>query len=281
MPAPAQSLQDRLGLRYRLGPEIGRGGTAIVYRAEDTATGSQAAIKVIRMELARVLGSERFHREIKIASYLVHPSIMPLIDWGEVDGLLYYVMPFLAGGSLRERIQQETQLTSEEAVRIAGGIADGLAYAHERGVVHRDIKPGNILLHEDQVIIADFGLAQVVNALDQEVLTTSGLALGTPTYMSPEQAACRTVDARTDIYSLGCVMYEMLAGEPPFRGATVQAVAARHLGEPPLSLSVVLPALSKELESIVIKALAKAPADRFQTADDLKASLAMARIVPR
>jgi len=200
--------------------ELGRGGMAVVYLARDLKHDRDVALKVLRPELGRSIGTDRFLREIRIEASLQHPHILPLHDSGEADGLLYYSMPFVEGESLRERINREEQLTIEGAVAIAIDVAQALQHANERGVVHRDIKPENILLTGDNAVVADFGIASAMAEAGAETLTESGVAIGTPAYMSPEQAGGRPVDGRCDIYALGCVLYEMLVGEPPFTGRT-------------------------------------------------------------
>ncbi|MGH7644847.1 MAG: serine/threonine-protein kinase, partial [Gemmatimonadales bacterium] len=216
--------------RYAVERELGAGGMATVYLARDTRHGRAVAIKVLRPELAAVLGGDRFLREIEIAAQLNHPHILPLYDSGQADGLLFYVMPYVEGESLRKRITTERQLPLDEALGIARQVAGALAYAHRHDVVHRDIKPENILLHEGEALVADFGIAIAIRAAGGERLTETGLSLGTPHYMSPEQATGeRQVDARSDVYSLGCVLYEMLAGQPPHTGPTAQAIVAQLL----------------------------------------------------
>ena len=227
-------LRVALQARYQLEAELGRGGMATVYLAHDLQHGRRVAIKVLHPELAGAVGHDRFLREIRIASDLSHPHILPLLDSGAaVAGqsvLPYYVMPFVEGESLRTRLQREQLLPIEEAVKIGHDVATALSYAHRRGVVHRDIKPENILLTGDEAVVADFGIARAIDrAVEAEVITSAGLAVGTPAYMSPEQgAAHQEVDGRSDIYSLGCVLYEMLGGEPPFSGANANAIVARH-----------------------------------------------------
>jgi serine/threonine protein kinase len=275
-------LRTALADRYELDREIGAGGMAHVYHAYDRQHGRDVAIKVMRPELSAAIGVERFLREIRIEARLQHPNILPLYDSGVADGLLYYVMPYVEGESLRERIRREKQLSVPEAIRIAREVADALDYAHRHNVVHRDIKPGNILLSGGHPLVADFGLARAVSAADEESLTASGIAVGTAEYMSPEQASGESdVDGRSDIYALGCVLYEMLAGDPPFTGRTVQSVLARHRHDPPPRLSVVRPGLSPQLEEAVERSLAKVPADRFATAAELAAALAASASLPR
>jgi len=217
-------LRTALADRYELDREIGSGGMAHVFHAYDRQHDRDVAIKVMRPELSAAIGVERFLREIRIEARLQHPNILPLHDSGAADGLLYYVMPYVEGESRRERIRREKQLPVPEAIRIAREVADALDYAHRHNVVHRDIKPGNILLSGGHPLVADFGLARAVSAADEDSLTASGIAVGTAEYMSPEQASGESeVDGRSDIYALGCVMYEMLAGDPPFTGRTVQS----------------------------------------------------------
>jgi Serine/threonine protein kinase len=269
-----ERLQTALAGRYRIERELGRGGMATVYLAEDLKHGRRVALKVLRPELSPALGAERFQREIETASRLQHPHILTLHDSGEAAGLLYYAMPYVEGESLRSRLTREVQLDAATAVGIASDVADALACAHAAGVLHRDIKPENILLTGGHAVVADFGIARALDAVGADRLTETGLALGTPHYMSPEQAAgARVLDARSDIYALGCVVYEMLAGEPPFNGPTSQAIMARHALDPVPSLRTVRATLSPALEAAVGKALAKVPADRFATAAEFKAAL--------
>ncbi|PYO86823.1 MAG: serine/threonine protein kinase, partial [Gemmatimonadetes bacterium] len=214
-------LRSALAGHYTLEGEIGRGGMSVVYRARDMRLDRDVAVKVLRPELTVALGADRFLREIQIAARLQHPHILPLHESGEVDGLFYYVMPFVAGESLRARLTEHGPLSVPEAVRIAREIGSALTYAHEQGFIHRDVKPENILLSSGLAMIADFGIAQALVHAGLSPLTDSGVVVGTPGYMSPEQSAGSTrLDARTDIYSLGCVIYEMLTGQPPFTGAT-------------------------------------------------------------
>jgi serine/threonine protein kinase len=270
-------LAAALADRYPIERELGRGGMASVYLAHDVKHGRRVAIKVLRPELAATLGPDRFVREITIAAQLAHPHILPLFDSGEADGFLYYVMPYVAGESLRDRLNREGTLPVPEAVRLAQQIASALAYAHQQGVVHRDIKPENILLTGDQAIVADFGIARAVEAAAGDRLTETGLAVGTPAYMSPEQALGGTgLGATTDVYSLGCVVYEMLTGQPPYRGPTPRAVLAQHAAGALPALRTSHPELPVPLERVVQQALAKEPGERFQSATDLAGALAEA-----
>ena len=256
-PEPIDAFAAALADRYAIERELGRGGMSIVYLARDLKIERRVAVKLLRPELAVAVGSQRFEQEIQVAANLQHPNIVPLYDSGVAAGQLYYVMPLVEGLSLRERLDRERQLPVEDALRIARDVGDGLNYAHGHGVVHRDIKPENILLAGGRALIADFGVARVVAAADQEQLSTSGMAVGTPLYMSPEQASGDAgVDARSDIYALGCVLYEMLSGEPPFTGSNTRAILARKLEEPPRSLRVVRPVVSPHLEGTITRALA-------------------------
>jgi serine/threonine protein kinase len=233
-------LNTALAGRYRLERELGQGGMATVYLAHDLKHDRAVALKVLRPELAAVLGADRFLQEIRITARLEHPHILTLIDSGESDGFLWYVTPYVRGESLRDKLTREPQLGLEEALRITTQIAGALEYAHRQGVVHRDIKPENILLHEGEGMLADFGIALAVKEAGGNRLTESGLSLGTPQYMSPEQATGeRGLDARSDVYSLAAVLYEMLAGEPPHTGATAQAVIAKLMTERPTRLRVI------------------------------------------
>jgi serine/threonine-protein kinase len=241
---------------------------ALVYLAADPATGERVAIKVLRPELVNFVARERFLREIRIATRLRHPGIVPVIGSGEVNGMLYCVMPFVAGDTLRERIARERQMTVPDAVAIAREVADALAFAHEHGFIHRDVKPGNILLHEGHALVADFGIARAIDSsTDADTMTSSGIAMGTPAYMAPEQAMRdEGIDGRVDVYALGCVLYEMLAGEPPFSGTTPWTVAARHMSQVPAPLQALRPDIPAALNDVVMRALAKVPAGRFPTA---------------
>jgi eukaryotic-like serine/threonine-protein kinase len=269
------------GSRYLIERELGRGGMAIVYLATDLKHHRKVAIKVLKPELSIALGTERFLREIAITGQLTHPHILTLIDSGEAEGLLYYVLPFVEGESLRQRLERETQLSLEDALRIACEVAGALSYAHGQGVIHRDIKPENILLEAGHAVVSDFGIARAVRTAGGETLTETGLALGTPLYMSPEQAAGdRMLDARSDIYSLGCIVYEMLAGQPPFTGVTAEAVLARKSLETVPSLRIVRRTVPLSVEHAVARALATTPADRFPTAHQFAAALENAAAAP-
>jgi serine/threonine protein kinase/tetratricopeptide (TPR) repeat protein len=260
-------LRTALADRYTIERELGRGGMAVVYLANDVKHGRHVAVKVLLPELAATLGGDRFLQEIRVTAKLTHPHILTLIDSGEADGLLYYVMPYVEGESLRDRLKREKQLRVEDALRIAEQVASALAFAHRHEVIHRDIKPENILLHEGVAMVADFGIALAVKAAGGERLTETGLSIGTPEYMSPEQVAGeRDIDARSDIYSLACVLYEMLAGQPPFTGATGQAVLARHVTDAVPPITTVRSGLSAAVAGAITKALGKAPADRFESA---------------
>ena len=260
---------------YRLECELGSGGMATVYLAEDLKHSRQVAIKVLRPELvASGNEADRFLREIRTAARLSHPLIVPLHDSGERDGFLYFVMPYVGGESLRDRLRREGRLPVEDAVRIARSVATALDYAHRQNVIHRDIKPENILLHEGQAVVADFGIARAITAAASDQVTARGLAVGTPEYMSPEQAmAERDLDGRSDLYALGCVLYEMLTGEPPFHGDNAQATLALHLTATPAPIRGRRPTLPDGLDRAVLRALAKQPADRFQSAADFASAL--------
>jgi serine/threonine-protein kinase len=276
-----ERLQQALADRYRLERELGRGGMATVYVAQDLKHDRRVALKVMRPEIAPALGADRFQREIAIAARLQHPHILGLFDSGVTEGMLWYTMPWVDGESLRARLGREVQLDAAEAVRIAGEVADALACAHAAGVIHRDIKPENILLTASHAVVADFGIAHALDVAGGERLTETGLALGTPQYMSPEQATgSRVVDARCDVYALGCVLYEMLAGEPPFGGPTAQAILARHALDPVPRLRTIRPTISPLLETVATRALAKVAADRYPSAQEFKRALVQAAEAP-
>jgi serine/threonine protein kinase/Tfp pilus assembly protein PilF len=265
------SLIDRLKAaladRYVVEREVGRGGMATVFLAQDLKHDRRVALKVLHPELAAALGSERFLREIKVAARLNHPHIVPLHDSGRAGELLYYVMPFVEGESLRDRLRREKQLALEDATQIARQVAGALDYAHRQQIVHRDIKPENIMLHEGEALVTDFGIAKAVSAAGRENLTQTGSAVGTPAYMSPEQAAGEVEpDGRSDIYSLGCVLYEMLVGSAPFTGPTAQAIITKRFTEPVPSARAARATVPEAVEQAVTRSLAKVAADRFATA---------------
>ena len=268
-------LQAALTGRYTIEHELGRGGMATVYLAQDLRHGRPIALKVLRPELAAALGPGRFLREIEIAARLTHPNILPLHDSGEAGGLLYYVMPYVDGESLRSHLAREGPLPLDQALEIAREVASALGYAHEHGVVHRDIKPENVLLESGHAVVADFGVARAVWELAGDRLTETGIAVGSPAYMSPEQAGAEErLDGRSDIYALGCVLYEMLVGEPPFTGPTPRAVAAKHLRQSVPSARITRPGVPAAVDRVIRTALAKVPADRFSDAAHFAAALA-------
>ena len=255
---------------------LGQGGMATVYLAEDLKHQRKVAIKVLRPELAASLGPERFLREISITARFDHPNILPLLDSGEAAGVLYYIMPFVEGESLRDRLTRQKQLPLDEALRIAREVADALGYAHAREVIHRDIKPENILLSAGHARVADFGIARAITEAGGDRLTETGLAIGTPTYMSPEQSLGeRDLDGRSDLYALGCVLYEMLAGEPPYTGSTAQAVVAKRMTQAVPSVRVLRETVPAAVDRAITIVLAKSPADRFPSATDLVAALSV------
>jgi TolB-like protein/Tfp pilus assembly protein PilF len=265
--SPLERLAPALAGHYTILRELGHGGMATVYLADDLKHRRKVAIKVLRPELGSLLGPDRFAREVRTAAGLNHPHILPLHDSGEAGGLLYYVMPYVTGGSLRQRLAREGQLPVDEAIRLVRQAAAALHHAHQHGVIHRDIKPENILLHEGEAMVADFGIALVLEAAPDERLTEAGLMLGTPEYMSPEQAAGeRALDAGSDVYSLACVLYELLAGEPPHSAATARMVIARRFTEPAPRVRLRRPAVPAALEQALVRALDRAPDERFPTA---------------
>jgi hypothetical protein len=280
-PRTLDRLNAALSGRYTLERELGEGGMATVFRARDVRHDRSVAIKVLHPELAAVLGPDRFITEMKVTASLQHPHILPLFDSGTAEGQLFYVMPVVDGESLRDRLERERQLPIEDAVRIAVEVASALDYAHRHGVVHRDIKPENILLHDGRALVADFGIALAVSNAGGARLTQTGLSLGTPQYMSPEQATGeRGVDGRTDIYSLACVLYEMLAGEAPFSGGSAQAIVARVLTESARPIRARRETVSPALEAALLKALQRLPADRYATADAFAEALRAAERMP-
>jgi serine/threonine-protein kinase len=274
-------LAEALSDRYTLEREVGVGGMATVYLATDIKHERQVALKVLRSELSSAMGTDRFPREIRLVASFNHPHILSLYDSGESGGFLYYVMPFVEGETLAQRLAREHQLPITDTIRILGEVCDALAYAHERGVVHRDIKPANVLLSGRHAVVADFGVAKALSASAGDQLTTVGIAVGTPQYMAPEQAMGEAgIDHRVDIYAVGCLAYEMLTGEPPFSNRTSQAILSAHVMEAPLDPREKRPAIPAALAELVLKCLAKQPADRWQGAADLRNQLEVLLTTP-
>ncbi|HTK48722.1 MAG TPA: serine/threonine-protein kinase [Gemmatimonadaceae bacterium] len=268
------AFRSELAERYRLERELGQGGMATVYLAHDVANDRLVALKVLNPELAATLGAERFLREIEVGRTLLHPHIVGVLDSGEADGKLFYTMPFVEGASLRDKLDREKQLSIEEAIDLTKQIAEALGFAHSKNVIHRDIKPENILLSKGQALVADFGIARAVSVAGGERLTRTGMAVGTPTYMSPEQAmGSKDVTPESDIYSLACMVYEMLAGQPPFTGPTAMALLARHSLDNVPSLKIVRGTVPDAVEDAIVRAMAKVPADRFHSATDFANAL--------
>jgi serine/threonine-protein kinase len=269
-----ERLRDALRDRYLIERELGRGGMATVYLAHDLKHDRPIALKILNLELATTPGPERFQREIRTTARLQHPHILTVLDSGDAGGLLWYSMPYVDGESLRDRLRREGQLPLDDALSITREVADALGYAHSQGIVHRDIKPGNILLGRGHALVADFGIARALQAVENtEQLTATGMAVGTPAYMAPEQAGGGMVDARTDLYALGCVLYEMLAGEPPFTGPTAQAITIKRLTDSVPSVRRVRETVPEAVELALTRALSKIPADRFATASELAHAL--------
>ncbi|HXI21722.1 MAG TPA: serine/threonine-protein kinase, partial [Gemmatimonadales bacterium] len=278
-----ERLRLSLSERYRLEGELGQGGMATVYLAHDLKHDRKVALKVLRPELAAVIGAERFLAEIKTTANLQHPHILSLFDSGEVEGTVYYVMPYVEGEALRDRLRRVKQLPVEEALRITTEVADALQYAHGHGVIHRDIKPEKILLHGGHALVADFGIALAVSRSDGGTrMTETGMSLGTPHYMSPEQAMGeREITPTADVYALGCVLYEMLTGEPPFTGPTAQAIVAKLLTSEPEPVTTLRKTVPPHVEAALGIALQKLPADRFAGAAQFAAALGDTSTVSR
>src|SRR5512140_3663904 len=263
---PVERLRESLSQSYSIDRELGRGGMATVFLAQDSKHDRVVAIKVLHSDLAASLGPDRFLREIKLAARLNHPHILPLFDSGEANGFLYYVMPYVEGESLRERIDRDRQLPIQEAVKHTEAIASALDYAHRQGIGHRDIKPENVMLYENMAMVMDFGIAKAVSAAGTETLTQTGMMIGTPAYVSPEQAAGETnLDGRSDQYSLACMLYEMIAGERPFSGSTPQSIMAKRFTDTPKPLQSLRSSVPANVEWAVSKAMATEPAGRFTT----------------
>jgi TolB-like protein/tetratricopeptide (TPR) repeat protein/predicted Ser/Thr protein kinase len=280
MQDPTEVLAAALGGRYQIRRELGRGGMATVYLASDLRHGRDVALKVLREDIG--LGAERFLREIRVVAGLRHPHILPLHDSGEAGGLLFYVMPYVPGLSLQDWLAQAKALAARDALLIAAEVAEALDHAHRHGVVHRDIKPGNILLEENHAVVTDFGIARALREAGDDRTTQAGIAIGTPAYMSPEQITGEhVIDGRSDIYSLGCVLFEMLAGKPPFRGANSAATMGARLVSPPPRPSSVTDAVTEEIDTAVLRALAVDPADRYTTASDMAAALRAIATTPQ
>ena len=275
IPLLLDRLRVALSSTYTIDRELGRGGMATVYLAQDGKHERLVALKVLHPDLAASLGPDRFLREIKLAARLNHPHILPLHDSGDAAGFLYYVMPYVEGESLRERLDRDRQLPIDEAVHHGRAIASALDYAHRQGIVHRDIKPENIMLYEGEAMVMDFGIAKAVSSAGSETLTQTGMMVGTPAYVSPEQAAGETnLDGRSDQYSLGCVIYEMLTGERPFSGATPQAVMAKRFTETVKPVRSLRSSIPEPVERAVSRAMATDIADRYKTAAQFAQALA-------
>jgi serine/threonine protein kinase len=269
-----RKLEAALSLRYDIERPLGEGGMAFVFLGKDVKHERQVAIKVLKPELAASLGAERFLREIQITAKLQHPNILPLYDSGEAEGLLYYIMPFVVGESLSDLIAREKQLGILDAVQITREVAEALGYAHSYGLIHRDIKPDNVMMSNGHAIVADFGIARAMSEAGADKLTQTGMAVGTPAYMSPEQAAGEAdVDGRADIYSLGCVFYEMLVGQVPFTGPNAMAIMARHSMDSITAPSIMRQSIPPEVEDIIFRSMEKLPADRYRTATEMVEAL--------
>ena len=267
------AVRKALAEKFEITRLLGSGGMAHVFAARQQLTGRRVAVKVLRPEFAVTILSDRFHQEIAFLAALDHPNILPLLESGQADYFIYYAMPFATGGSLKERLQRERRLPLADAFAIARQLAAGIDYAHAHNVIHRDIKPENVMFDEGRPRLCDFGVARAIVRAGEDRISSSGLVVGTPSYMSPEQASGRDVDHRTDVYALACVVYEMLAGEPPFTGPTPQAVFSRQIAERPPSLRVVCPDLPPFVEEAVLRGLAKEAKVRWQTGGALVEAL--------
>lgn len=266
-------IRPYLAPRYDLEEVVGRGASSIVFCAHDRDSDCRVAIKLLTPTAWSCFAKERFLREIRTVGSLDHPNILPLLEAGRVEELLYFVMPLIPGNSLRERLDRSGPLDIRRAIETVADIAAALAHTHAHGIIHRDVKPDNVLFSGARAILADFGVARLTRATPGEFLTSAGETIGTPAYMSPEQAGSEEVDGRSDLYSLGCVLYEALTGEPPFTGRTIQSVLARHMCQPPLPVTVIRPAVPSAVAAVLEKSLQKMPADRFQTAEEFAAAL--------
>ena len=276
MPVPVlrEQLADAVAERYSLERELGRGGMATVYLARDRQSGELVALKAMHQNVGSAIGLERFRREMGIAASLNHPYIVPLIDSGSAGDLLYYIMPYVQGESLFQRLDREQRLPLDDAIRIAQDVAQGLGYAHTHGILHRDVKPENVLLAGGHALIADFGLARAIGAADRRRLTATGVVVGTAHYMSPEQLLERPdLDQRSDIYSLGCILYEMLTGAPPYTGRNITDLITQILRADLPSAGAVNPEVPKALDGVLARALAKNPEERFVNMEEFSASL--------
>lgn len=268
-----EELRQAVGDRYRLERELGRGGMAIVYLAHDIQLERPVAIKVMHPRLATAIGAERFLREIALVQSMAHPLIVPHHDSGSAGDLLYYIMPYVAGETVFDRLERERRIPLEAALQITHDVASALGYAHSRGVLHRDVKPENVLLAGGRALVADFGLARAIGSAEYEKLTQTGVIVGTIYYMSPEQLREDTLDQRTDIYSLGCILFEMLTGGPPYAGRTLKEVASRILQAPVPSVRQIEPSVPVGIDQAVARSLAKSAADRFATMEEFDAAL--------
>jgi len=277
---PLQKLRDALSQSYSIDRELGKGGMATVYLAQDLKHDRVVALKILHPDLAASLGPDRFLREIKLAARLNHPHILPLFDSGEADSFLYYVMPYVEGESLREKLDREQQLSIDEAVHHGRAIASALDYAHRQGIVHRDMKPENVMLYEGEAMVMDFGIAKAVSAAGSETLTQTGMMVGTPAYVSPEQAAGETnLDGKSDQYSLACVVYEMITGERPFSGATPQAIMAKRFSETPKPLRAIRNTVPESVEKAVGRAMSTDAGSRYSTTAQFGQALASGSMV--